>query len=179
MPDGSRKIHGTSHWGAFTAEVSEGKLVGVTPFERDPHPAPLLQTLPSAVHAECRIDRPMVRKGWLENGPGANGAARGTEPFVAVSWDKALKLVADELTRVKDNHGNDAIFASSGWASAGDFHGARGQLTRFLNLFGGFVDQVTNFSFGAAMVIVPRIVGSLSPVVGRSIPGRRSSRIPS
>ena len=166
MPDGSRKIHGTSHWGAFTAEVSEGKLVGVTPFERDPHPAPLLQTLPSAVHAECRIDRPMVRKGWLENGPGANGAARGTEPFVAVSWDKALKLVADELTRVKDNHGNDAIFASSGWASAGDFHGARGQLTRFLNLFGGFVDQVTNFSFGAAMVIVPRIVGSLSPVVG-------------
>ncbi len=166
MPDGSSGSFGVSHWGAFTAEVRDGRVVGVTPFERDPHPPPLLRTLPSAVHAECRIDRPMVRKGWLDDGPGGNGAARGAEPFVPVSWDEALDLVARELTRVKEAHGNDAIYASSGWASAGDFHDARCQLSRFLNGFGGFVDQVTNYSFGAATVIVPRIVGSLSPVVG-------------
>ena len=166
MPDDGGRSFGASHWGAFTAEVSEGRLVGVAPFARDPHPAPLLRALPSAVHAACRIERPMVRKGWLDAGPGGNGAARGAEPFVALGWDEALELVADELTRVKESHGNEAIYASSGWGSAGSFHQARGQLSRFLNLFGGFVDQVTNYSFGAAMVIVPRIVGSMSPVVG-------------
>ncbi len=164
MPDGSRNI-GITHWGAFSAEVRGGRLVGVTPFERDPHPARLLQTLPSAIHAACRIDRPMARKGWLENGPGG-GAGRGVEPFVPLGWGEALDLIADELLRVRGAAGNEAIFASSGWASAGCFHDARSQLGRFLNLFGGYVDQVTNYSFGAAIVLVPRIVGSLAPVVG-------------
>ena len=91
---------------------------------------------------------------------------RGAEPFVEVSWDRALDLVAGELERVRAEYGNEAIYGSSGWGSAGGFHDARGQLSRFLNLNGGFVDQVTNYSFGAASVIVPRIVGSMSPVVG-------------
>ncbi len=164
MVDGSEGNFGIAHWGAFSAEVSEGKLVGIRPFGNDPHPPRLLQTIPGAVHAPCRVDRPMVRKGWLEKGPGS--CKRGTEPFVSLDWDEALDLVATELRRVRDAGGNDAIYASSGWASAGNFHNARSQLSRFLNLFGGFVDQVTNYSFGAATVIVPRIVGSLAPVVG-------------
>jgi anaerobic selenocysteine-containing dehydrogenase len=44
------------------------------------------------------------------------------------------------------------------------FHNARAQLSRFLNGFGGFVSQVTNHSFGAAMVIVPHVVGTMEPV---------------
>lgn len=165
MPDGGGKAFGVAHWGAFSAQVSGGRLVGVTPFEGDPHPAGFLGALPSAVHAACRVARPAVRKGWLDNGPGGGGA-RGAEPFVELGWDEALDLVAAELARVRDRWGNEAVYASSGWASAGVFHDARSQLARFLNLFGGFVDQVTNYSFGAAMVIVPRIVGSMAPVVG-------------
>ena len=166
MPDGTRTAFGASHWGAFVAKAVDGRLVGVAPFARDPQPAPFLRALPDAVHAECRIARPAVRKSWLEGGPGANTALRGAEPFVEVSWDRALDLVAGELARVKREHGNEAIYGSSGWASAGAFHNARNQLTRFLNLNGGFVDQVTNYSFGAASVIVPRIVGSMGPVTG-------------
>ena len=109
---------------------------------------------------------PAVRKSWLEGGPGANSAARGAEPFVRVSWDRALDLVAAELERVRKEYGNEAIYGSSGWGSAGVFHNARSQLTRFLNLHGGFIDQVTSFSVGAASVIVPRIVGSMQPVFG-------------
>ena len=166
MPDGTRTAFGASHWGAFTAEAVDGRLVGVTPFAKDPNPAPFLQALPDAVHAECRIARPAVRQSWLEGGPGTNTALRGVEPFVEVDWDRALDLVAAELERVRKVYGNEAVYGSSGWASAGGFHDARGQLTRFLNLYGGFVNQVTNYSFGAASVIVPRIVGSMSPVVG-------------
>ena len=29
-----------SHWGAFLAEVEDGKVVGVRPFEHDPEPSP-------------------------------------------------------------------------------------------------------------------------------------------
>ncbi len=166
MPDGTRTAFGASHWGAFTAEAVDGRLVAVTPFARDPHPAPFLQALPDAVHAECRVARPAVRRSWLEGGPGTRPEMRGAEPFVEVSWDRALDLVAGELERVRAEYGNEAIYGSSGWGSAGGFHDARGQLSRFLNLNGGFVDQVTNYSFGAASVIVPRIVGSMSPVVG-------------
>ena len=166
MPDGTRTAFGASHWGAFTAEAVDGRLVGVTPFARDPHPAPFIQALPDAVHAECRIARPSVRRSWLEGGPGTNTELRGAEPFVEIDWSRALDLVAAELRRVKAQYGNEAVYGSSGWGSAGGFHDARGQLSRFLNLHGGFVNQVTNYSFGAASVIVPRIVGSMSPVVG-------------
>ena len=46
----------------------------------------------------------MVREGWLKHGPG-HGKGRGREPFVPVSWDQALDLVAGELARVRREHG--------------------------------------------------------------------------
>jgi len=161
------KFQSGSHWGIYTVEVEDSKVVGVEPFEKDPNPSPLIESIPSAVHAENRITSPMVRKGWLERGHESDTAGRGVEPFVAVSWDTALDLLAKELKRVKDTHGNQAMYASSGWGSAGCFHSADGQLQRFFNCFGGFVRQVTNYSFGAATVILPRILGTMEPVVGQ------------
>ena len=153
--------HHTSHWGAFTAEVQDGKLVGVTPFEKDSDPSIFLKSIPDAVHSEARIAGPVVRKGWLENGPGRNREKRGAEPFVAVSWDKALDLVADELRRVKRDFGNESIMAGSyGWASAGKFHHARTQLHRFMNCFGGFTGQIGTYSAAAATTIMPHVVGT-------------------
>ncbi len=153
-----------SHWGAYRADVRDGRLVGVTPFDRDPAPSPLIEAMPEAVHHACRISEPMVRKGFLERGGRSDRAGRGVEPFVPVPWEQALDLVASELARVKEAHSNEAIYGVSGWASAGMFHSAKPLLSRFLNRFGGFVDQVTNFSFGAASVILPRVVGSMEPV---------------
>lgn len=155
-----------AHWGMFEVEVRDGRLVGVRPFADDPHPSPIIEAMPSATHHESRIARPMVRKGYLERGRASDRTARGAEPFVPVSWDEALDLVAGELGRVKTEFGNEAIYASSGWASAGCFHSAEAQLKRFMALHGGFVSQVTNYSFGAATVIVPHVVGTMQPVVG-------------
>jgi biotin/methionine sulfoxide reductase len=155
-----------SHWGAFLAEVENGRVVRVRPFEHDPDPSPLLDAIPAAVHAATRIDRPMVRQGWLAHGPGRS-AGRGREPFVPVSWDRALGLVAAELERVRDAFGHGAIMGGSqGWGSAGIFHDARSQVRRFLAAFGGFVDQTSNYSFGAALVFLPHVLGSAQAVTG-------------
>ena len=96
---------------------------------------------------------------------GATRRSAGSTRFVAVSWDTALDLVGAEIDRIRTEYGNEAIFASSGWASAGTFHSATTQLKRFFNDIGGFVDQVTNYSFGSASVIVPRVTGGMEPVM--------------
>ena len=53
-----------SHFGAFQAEVDDGRMVGVRPFERDPDPSPLIEALPEAVYSKTRVMRPMVREGY-------------------------------------------------------------------------------------------------------------------
>ena len=96
-----------AHWGVFRVQVENGKAVGAEPLASDPNPPPLIESAIAANHHDgSRVLRPMVRQGWLENGPqsaGARtGAGRGGEPFVPVSWDKAVELVATELTRIRD-----------------------------------------------------------------------------
>jgi biotin/methionine sulfoxide reductase len=159
-------VRNHSHWGAFSAEVEDGRIVGVRPFEKDPDPSHLINAIPDSVHSKSRIAQPMVREGWLKHGPGP-GEGRGREPFVPVPWDQALDLVAGEIERVRRQHGNAAIMGGSqGWSSAGLFHEARMQLHRFLAAGGGFVDSVMNYSFGAALAFLPHIVGSPQSVVG-------------
>ena len=162
----TKLVRNHSHWGAFLAEVEDGRVVGVRPFERDPDPSPLIEAIPAAVHSQTRIAQPFVREGWLKAGPG-HGEGRGREPFVPVSWERALDLVAGELLRVKRDHGHDAIMAGSqGWGSAGIFHEPRGQLRRFMGIFGGFVDQVSNYSFGTALMFLPHVLGNAQACTG-------------
>ena len=40
-----RLVRTASHWGAYWARVRDGRVVGVTPFEKDEHPSPLAQSL--------------------------------------------------------------------------------------------------------------------------------------
>ncbi len=155
-----------SHWGAFSAVVEDGRVVGALPFPLDPDPSPLIEAIPDAVHSPVRIAAPMVREGWLKGGP-TRAEGRGREAFVPVGWERALDLVAGELSRVRREHGPSAIMGGSqGWSSAGLFHEARVQLRRFLAAGGGFVDQATNYSFGAALTFLPHILGSAQAVTG-------------
>ena len=159
------KIRHSAHWGAFTAETRDGRVVGVAPFASDPHPAPILQAMPEALYHHCRVAEPMVRAGWLESGRNSDRAGRGKERFVPVSWEKALTLVGDELARVKAAHGNAAIFGGSyGWSSAGRFHHAKTQLRRFLNCHGGFTAQVHSYSIAAGLAILPHILGDIQGI---------------
>jgi biotin/methionine sulfoxide reductase len=151
-----------AHWGAFTALVEDGRLVGCEPFARDPAPSNMLESMPEMVHSPLRIARPAIREGWREGKP-----RTGADSYREVSWDEALDTVAGEVKRVRDTFGHTSILGGSyGWSSAGRVHHARSLLRRFLFLGGGCVDQVANYSFGAAMYILPRVIGSFQPVVG-------------
>ncbi len=148
----------SSHWGAFSGRYKDGQLE-IRPHPDDPNPSPLLGNLPAIADSPVRIRRPAVRRGWLEGTPG-NAENRGADTFVEVSWPQALDLVAKELQRVYGDFGPTSVFGGSyGWASAGRFHHAQSQVHRFLNLLGGYVRSVNTYSSGAAMVIIPHVLG--------------------
>jgi biotin/methionine sulfoxide reductase len=156
----SRRTRTYTHWGAYDVEVADGAIVAVHPHDEDPDPSDIGKSFEDSVHHRTRVTQPAVRKGWLERGPEQHGGGRGAEPFVAVSWEKALDLAASELGRVKALHGNEAIFAGSyGWASAGRFHHAQSQIHRFLKMFGGYTYSVNSYSTAAAQVIMPHVFG--------------------
>ncbi|MBY5768345.1 molybdopterin-dependent oxidoreductase [Rhizobium leguminosarum] len=148
----------SSHWGAFYGR-HQGEALEIRPHPNDPYPSPLLGNLPAIVHSPARIRRPAVRRGWLEGKPD-NAGKRGSDGYVEVSWPEALDLVANELRRVHTEAGPQAIFGGSyGWSSAGRFHHAQSQIHRFLNVLGGYVRSVNTYSSGAAMVIIPHVLG--------------------
>src|SRR5712692_6445903 len=152
-----------AHWGAFTALVEDGRLIGCEPFARDPAPSDMLAAIPEMVHSPLRVARPAIREGWREGRP-----RTGADRFHEVSWDEALDAVAGELARVREKFGSTAIFGGSyGWSSAGRLHHARSLVRRFLFLGGGCVDQVANYSFGTALYLLPRVIGTFQPVMGR------------
>ncbi|MDB5519893.1 MAG: Asp-tRNA(Asn)/Glu-tRNA(Gln) amidotransferase GatCAB subunit [Tardiphaga sp.] len=159
----------SSHWGAFSGQWVKDRLV-ITPHPGDPDPNPLIQNFPDALRHKARIAKPMVRRGWLERGPGKD-SRRGRDAFVEMEWDAVLDLLAGELKRVHDTHGPGGVFGGSyGWASAGRFHHAQSQLHRFLNVaLGGYVRSVNSYSAGASMVILPRVLGGYDDVSRRNV----------
>ncbi|MEO7940651.1 MAG: molybdopterin-dependent oxidoreductase, partial [Burkholderiaceae bacterium] len=169
------KTFTATHWGIYQVEREADTAVELKAFDRDPDPSPIGLSMLDASTGPLRVRQPVVRRSWLQaqrarrnagvppDGPitTAQGAAhlRGREPFVEVSWDEALDLVADSLREVIQTHGNAAIFGGSyGWSSAGRFHHAQGQVHRFLNAVGGYVRHADSYSLGAARVIMPHIV---------------------
>ncbi|WP_306752180.1 molybdopterin guanine dinucleotide-containing S/N-oxide reductase [Paracoccus actinidiae] len=155
-----------SHWGIYEIERDATGAPRILPLTGDPDPSPIgLHQLDPAL-LEARVRRPSVRKSWLEHGAGAAPHLRGREPFIEVSWERALDLVAAEVDRVRKLHGNEAIFGGSyGWASAGRFHHAQSQVHRFLNLTGGYVRHTESYSLGAAHVIMPLIAGTMADLM--------------
>ncbi len=149
----------SSHWGAFSVLARDGRLQ-IVPHPSDTDPPVLLGNLPASVNHRARIATPMVRRGWLDDGPGPD-RRRGRDALVAVSWPVALDLAAAELKRVYGEFGGRSVFGGSyGWSSAGRFHHAQSQVHRFLNVLGGYVKSVNTYSSAAAAVILPHIIGS-------------------
>lgn len=146
-----------AHWGSYRATGS-GRTVRLEAVADDPTPSTIGAGWLGAVRdAGTRIRRPAVRKGWLDR---CDSRSRNGDAFVEVDWDEALDLVASELRRVIDTHGNQAIFGGSyGWASAGRFHHAQSQLRRFLNTIGGYTSAVDTYSHATGEVLLPHITG--------------------
>jgi biotin/methionine sulfoxide reductase len=159
----------SSHWGAFSARWADDRLT-VRPHPSDPDPNPIIENFPTALRHRARVLRPVVRRGWLERGPGPD-QKRGADDFVAVPWDEVLDRLAAELRRVEQQHGAGAIFGGSyGWSSAGRFHHAQSQVHRFLNtVLGGYVRSVNTYSAGASGVILPHVMGTMEQAARRNV----------
>ena len=166
-----------SHWGAFHAVVEGGRVTGWKPWEKDPRPSHQIPGVIDSLYSSTRIRYPMVRRAFLEKGPGAEPEGRGKGDFVRVTWDQALDLVHKELQRVQKTYGPSGVFAGSyGWKSPGKLHNCRTLLYRMLKSRGeNFVNASGDYSTGASQVIMPHVVGSLEvyeqqtvwPVVAR------------
>ncbi|MEM7562541.1 MAG: molybdopterin-dependent oxidoreductase [Pseudomonadota bacterium] len=149
------------HWGAGIATVDDGILKRVDPHPDDPDPSAIHDNIVEGIYGKSRIRRPSVRKSYLEAGPMKASRNRGRDAYVEVDWDTALDLITGELTRVRKDYGNRAIYGGSyGWASAGRFHHAQSQLKRFLNAAGGYVSSEGNYSYNAALMLMPHIIGN-------------------
>ncbi len=149
-----------AHWGMYRASVADGEVTAVHPYAGDTNPSAVLGNVPGSVRHRSRVAGPVVRRGWLEHGPGPS-SSRGNDSFVPVSWEELTELLAAELRRVIDRHGNESIYGGSyGWASAGRFHHAQSQIHRFLNCLGGYTASVNSYSLGATGVIMPHVVGA-------------------
>jgi len=163
----ARKPVSLCHWGAFEADIRGDRLVSAEPWKGSGAPLHMIGALPELVYSDARVLRPHIRRSWLESAHRAGGAGRGNEEMVPVDWDTALDLVASEIARVRDTYGHKALFAGSyGWSSAGRFHHARSQIRRFYGALGGFADQIGNYSWGAAEVILEEVLGTSDAVRG-------------
>ncbi len=159
---GEQMIQSGSHWGVFKMTVKDGLAASIEPWEKDPHPSHQLPGVLNSMYSASRIRYPMVRRAYLENGPKAERDSRSAGDFVRASWDKAIELVANEIKRVQDEHDPSGIFAGSyGWKSPSKFHNYRTLVARTMNTLGGYVGGTSDYSTGAAQVIMPHVVGGL------------------
>lgn len=159
----------SAHWGVFSA-AWDGQTLSVKPHPGDPDPNPLIDNFPDALRHKARVATPMVRRGWLERGPGPD-PMRGHDTFVPMSWPEVLDRLAAELGRVNAQHGPQAVFGGSyGWSSAGRFHHAQSQVHRFLNTtLGGYVRSVNNYSAGAAIPMLPHVLASMEEIARQNV----------
>ena len=156
------EVFTAAHWGMLKATVKDGKIISSKPYQTlSKIPNPLQDTMADLVY-KTRITAPMARKSYLENPDSPKPELRGIDEWVEVKYEDAIKLVARELKKTREQKGMQSIFAGSyGWYSSGKLHNPRILLHRFMNLSGGFVGTLGDYSTGASQVIMPHVVGSI------------------
>lgn len=68
---------------------------------------------------------------------------RGSTQFERVTWDEALDEIADQLARIRREHGNESIYLAY---TTGQSCTTADPFERLMNRFGGFLDHYNNYS---------------------------------
>lgn len=157
MGDGVVRYTTNSNGGPLFVYVKEGKIIRITPIEFDDKDAPPwtieargrsftpprkttisphAQVFKSMIYSPDRLLYPMKRVDFDPRGE-RNPENRGVSGYERITWDEALDIVADEIKRVKREHGPGAILNGSGshhlWGILGYWLSAR---LRFFNNIG-------------------------------------------
>ena len=136
-------------------------MTALRPFEDDIAPTKIGQGILDVLdHEHVSPSQWSDKAGWKVAPANVRQKNAGLNDLSPLTGTLASQLVGDELQRVIDKHGNQAIYAGSyGWASAGRFHHAQSQIHRFLNVIGGYTKSVNTYSFAAAEVMMPHVIG--------------------
>ena len=95
-----------------------------------------------------RIKYPMKRKNWNPGEP--NGELRGKDEWERISWDEAIKYVADEFLRIKEAYGNQAFLCGS-WTSVDECPP--------LLAIGGHTSITDSTSYGTYLLNIGQTIG--------------------
>ncbi len=68
---------------------------------------------------------------------------RGSAQFERVTWDEALDEIADQVARIRREHGNESIYLAY---TTGQSCTTADPFERLMNRFGGFLDHYNNYS---------------------------------
>ncbi len=87
------------------------------------------------VYSPTRVKQPLKRATWSPENPQVE--LRGQDEWEAISWDEAIKYVADEFTRVRDTYGPRAIIFDAASGQYGYHNGIYcGPLVRLCGVIG-------------------------------------------
>lgn len=84
---------------------------------------------------------------------------RGEGKFERISWDEALKMLASEITRIKEKYGNTAILVPYGTGSYNQING-RQTAARLMNLYGGSLGYYNSYSWACISKATPYVYGT-------------------
>lgn len=157
MADGTRRYVNNTNAGPVFVYVKNDKIVRITHIEFDDSDAqpwtiyarnrsftPPRKTtlssytscLKSTIYSDKRLLYPMKRIDFDPNGE-RNPQNRGKSGYERISWEEAATIVANEVQRVRKEHGPGAIMNGSGshhtWGNLGYWLSAR---RRFFNIIG-------------------------------------------
>lgn len=87
------------------------------------------------IYSPTRVKQPLKRATWAPGAPQVQ--ERGKDEWEAISWDEAIKYVADEFARIRDTYGPRAIFFDAASGQYGYHNGIySGPLVRLCGVIG-------------------------------------------
>ena len=138
----------------LNAHVKDGVIVRITTDDSPDTPdRPQLRgclkgrSMRSRIYDPNRLLHPLKRVG-----------PRGEGRFVQISWDEAITLIASNLKRVIDTHGNDAVYIMYGTGDCGAVRG-RESAQRLMNHLGGYLGYYNNYSAACLEYTAPFVTG--------------------
>jgi trimethylamine-N-oxide reductase (cytochrome c) len=105
--------------------------------------APYTMTEKARVYSDARLKYPMKRKDFDPGGERHPGT-RGRSGYERISWDEALDIVANEMKRIRETYGPEAIMSrTSSHHNWGNVGYRTSPWARFFNMI-GFTDILDN-----------------------------------
>ncbi len=86
---------------------------------------------------------------------------RGEGKFEKISWDDAYEIMFRQISRVKEQYGNSAIYVPYGTGSYSNTNG-RWTAARLMNLIGGSLGFYNSYSWACTNIATPYIYGTLA-----------------